>query len=267
VMLQYHCAISTAGLAGRVARGLAAGPHLVAGLLASQILVVSPHYARQSRFCRLFWRKLVFVTPPVPIKLLQPLNRHRPARAATAALRIGYVGRIARQKSLPLLLQAFAGLGAHLGRRVDLDLIGPAEAVVGEDDWRAILQHAAEAGSPVQYLGVQGPDALRESYAGFDLLVLPSTDRQESFGLVQVEAMVQGTPVVAFDLPGVCEPIQQTGMGLLARAGSVSDLRRAMIEVLQNGPAAQPGPAALLQQFGPEITCAAYLAALRPRSR
>ena len=46
-----------------------------------------------------------------------------------------------------------------------------------------------------------------------EVLVLPSINSTESFGMVQVEAMTCGTPAVASDLPGVRCPVRETGMG------------------------------------------------------
>jgi len=55
-------------------------------------------------------------------------------------------------------------------------------------------------------------------------LVLPSDDRLESFGLVQVEAMINGCPVVVSDLPGVRQPVLMTGGGRLTPVGNPKKL-------------------------------------------
>jgi len=88
--------------------------------------------------------------------------------------------------------------------------------------------------------------------------VLPSTDRQESFGLVQVEAMLQGVPVVASDLAGMREPVRQTGMGLLSKPGDADDLRACMAKVLTEGPPERADLARLRALFGVETACAPY---------
>ena len=50
-------------------------------------------------------------------------------------------------------------------------------------------------------------------YTCIDVLVVPSINSTEAFGLVQVEAMMMGVPVVASDLPGVRVPVQKQGWG------------------------------------------------------
>ena len=56
-------------------------------------------------------------------------------------------------------------------------------------------------------------------YAACDVLVVPSLNSTESFGLVQVEAMLCGTPSIASNLPGVRQPPLMTGMGEVAAIG------------------------------------------------
>ena len=73
-----------------------------------------------------------------------------------------------------------------------------------------------------------------EFYRRIDLLVLPSVNRTEAFGIVQAEAMLSGIPVVASDLPGVRAPIKLTDNGELAAAGNPKALMQAIIKVMEN---------------------------------
>jgi len=64
--------------------------------------------------------------------------------------------------------------------------------------------------------------------------VLPSLNSTESFGLVQVEAMLCGTPSIASDLPGVRVPPQSTGMGEVVPVGDSAALAEAILRILDN---------------------------------
>jgi glycosyltransferase involved in cell wall biosynthesis len=64
--------------------------------------------------------------------------------------------------------------------------------------------------------------------------VLPSLNSTESFGLVQVEGMLCGTPSIASNLPGVRQPVTQTGMGQVVPIGDAEALAQALVEVLGN---------------------------------
>ena len=63
---------------------------------------------------------------------------------------------------------------------------------------------------------------------------LPSINSLEAYGLVQLEAMICGTPVVASDLPGVRTIVKNTKMGLIAKRKDEKDLAKKLIEVLSN---------------------------------
>ena len=82
--------------------------------------------------------------------------------------------------------------------------------------------------------GTLGMQDLADFYAAIDVLVLPSTNWTETFGMVQPEAMLCGTPCIASNLPGVREPVRRTGMGLVAEVGDHDDLARKIIEVIAN---------------------------------
>lgn len=135
-----------------------------------------------------------------------------------------FVGRLVPYKGIKVLLQAVASLeGAEL-------------VVVGEGPLAATL--AAEInrhglGGRVTLLGRVDPDRLPALYAGARALVLPSLDRSETFGVVQLEAMASGVPVIASDLPtGVREVGLPGRTCLLVKPGDASALREAMRRVL-----------------------------------
>ena len=84
------------------------------------------------------------------------------------------------------------------------------------------------------FTGYLEKNDLNKFYSMIDVLVLPSIDPLEAFGMVQVEAMLCGTPVVASDMPGVREVVKSTGYGLLSKIKSPSDISKKIIEVVSN---------------------------------
>jgi glycosyltransferase involved in cell wall biosynthesis len=262
LIVSHISSMSRATLADRIMRGVAGVSHLVAGLLADRIQVVSDDYAAASTFCRIFRRKVVTAPLPIHLRLFDGENqRARGPRVATAdhPYRIGYVGRIARQKSLGLLLDALPAISEATGGLVEIDLLGPASEVIGETYWKDFLAKATASGGLVKYSGTKTGADLAEFYSSLDVMVLPSTDRLESFGLVQVEAMLRGIPVVASDLPGMRTPVAQTGMGRLFAAGDASGLAAAISDVLLNGPPVVRTVSELEALFGNEVACKPYV--------
>jgi glycosyltransferase involved in cell wall biosynthesis len=76
------------------------------------------------------------------------------------------------------------------------------------------------------------PQKVANFYAMCDVLALPS--RTDSFALVQVEAMLCGTPTVVTDIPGLRVPVRLTGMGRLVRPQDERALAEGLVDVLTN---------------------------------
>lgn len=137
-------------------------------------------------------------------------------------LSCGFLGRLqTRDKGLDLLLQAMARLGDAAGARLTLDIAGGPPATM-----RALSLQARDLGlgNSVRFLGeVADPVA---TLAGWDLLVLPS--RREGFGLVLVEAMAAGRPVLASDAGGIPEVVEDGVNGWLVPAGDAGALADAL---------------------------------------
>jgi glycosyltransferase involved in cell wall biosynthesis len=91
-----------------------------------------------------------------------------------------------------------------------------------------------------------------------DVHVLPSINNTETFGLVQVEAALCGTPTVASALPGVRVPTQLTGMGRTAPPRDPAALAEAILEVLDHREQYVKPRAPIAEMFAPDTTAARY---------
>jgi glycosyltransferase involved in cell wall biosynthesis len=77
-------------------------------------------------------------------------------------------------------------------------------------------------------------------YNRCDIFILPSTSRsQEGFGMVALEALACGKPVICTRIVGVAEEVERVGAGLVVEAGKPEVLAGAIVRLLQSGPEAR----------------------------
>jgi len=158
------------------------------------------------------WRRPLTVIPNgVPTATYRPPETNG---SADGALRLLFVGNWRdRRKGLPYLLEAYDRLRAD-GVSVALDVVGEGRP-----------QAARHAG--VSFRGpVWSEVELAEHYRRCDVFVAPSTG-QESFGIVLLEAMACGRPVVCSDIPGYRQVADPVGARLVP-AGDAGELARAI---------------------------------------
>jgi glycosyltransferase involved in cell wall biosynthesis len=145
-----------------------------------------------------------------------------PLREAEAILL--YVGRYTAAKRLPLLVGAHARALERLGRPLPLILVG---GHPGEWEGQHPLAAARARGNDQVFLAGWRPhELLPQALNAADLLVLPSV--AEAFGLVLIEAMSCGLPVIAAEAHGPAEIVADGRTGWLIRP----DDEEALVEVL-----------------------------------
>lgn len=120
------------------------------------------------------------------------------------------------------------------GGGIKVAIAGSLEPVGEENYKRKILDLVEKYKDYVVFLGELSEEQMGSFYSLLDVLVLPSVNSTEAFGMVQVEAMLMGVPVVASDLPGVRVPIQKTGMGIVVPVKNSRKIAEAIVEVLNN---------------------------------
>ena len=176
------------------------------------------------------------------------LNVFRPMRQSDAREALGrdqcerivlFVGRIEQIKGIDVLLRALGLLFfRHPEFRSDLCLLVVGGALDPNDDspetekveelQRLVHQHRMEAN--VSFVGSMDQQRLALFYAAADVCAVPSLT--ESFGLVALEAMACGTPVVGTRVGGLQTLIEHGESGLLVPAGDYQALAESMAKVL-----------------------------------
>lgn len=122
-----------------------------------------------------------------------------------------FVGRLAVQKNIPLLLEAVAVYLRKYGRDLRVTLAGEGEL---REKLEAQVSRLGLAGN-VTFAGALHGEQLEAAYQDADLLAL--TSNQESFGLVFIEAMTKGVPIVSVDIPAVGNVVENGVNGVLAQ--------------------------------------------------
>jgi len=174
-----------------------------------------------------------------------PVEMPAPPSQAVAAFRnkwaldghhvIGFAARLATEKGVEVLLQALPSiLQAFPDARV---LFAGPTNIIGEEEYaRRLAPLFEQFKAQWSLVGTLNPDEMAAFFTACDVTVLPSLNSTESFGLVQVEGMLCGTPSVASNLPGVRVPVQTTGMGEVVGIGDSQGLAEAVVRVLRDRP-------------------------------
>jgi phosphatidylinositol alpha-mannosyltransferase len=140
--------------------------------------------------------------------------------------RILWAHRLDPQKGFPVALRAFARLAAELE---DVHLV-----VAGDGRDRGALELLSDRDRRrVVMLGAVPNDDLPQFHAAADVFVAPAVG-QESFGVVLIEAMAAGVPVVASDIPGYREVVRDGVDGLLVPPRDPNALAAALRRVLDD---------------------------------
>jgi glycosyltransferase involved in cell wall biosynthesis len=109
-----------------------------------------------------------------------------------------------------------------------------------------------------KFLGNLAPIELSALYPNLDVLTVPSLNSTEAFGLVQIEAMMNGVPCVPSALPGVRQPVTMHGMGRISKIGDAADLAASILEVLDNPEKYKGDIAAIKKAYNPESIAIEY---------
>ena len=263
-VLTYHCDLDLpSGLFNRVVNTVVHFQNNMAGMLANHIVTYTQDYADNSAYLTRFRNKLTPILPPVELPAPPPNAAAAFASAHETASRrpvIGMATRFASEKGVEILLDA---LPAVLTKYPHAQVLfaGQYQNVMGETAYFERLRpqiQKYEARGHWKFLGNLDPIQMAAYYPNLDVLVVPSLNSTEAFGLVQVEAMLNGVPCIASALPGVRRPVQMHKMGEVIPIGDAPALADALLKVLDDRGKYQCDTADLARIYDPDSVAAEY---------
>ncbi len=238
------------------------GMNRLAGNLADALVAYTNDYATHSPFLsRYVGKKLQVIPPPVELAdcTAEEEKEFRDKHQLEGRKVIGISARLATEKGVEVLLKALPQVLAAYPSAQVLHA-GMHEGVIGEE---AYAQRLAPLFKKYQdnykLLGNLEGAEYSAFHSSLDCLVMSSLNSTESFGLVQIEAMMNGTPVAACNLPGVRQPVTMTGMGEVTEIGDHDALAKAIIKLLDDKEAYVRSPEIIGDSFSPDSTAAAYV--------
>lgn len=219
IIVTYHCRFDSGN---RLLNFFIEVIHLPALIWADKIIVNSLDYVKGNNLLKDYRNKLVEIFPPIKAK------KSREKINIEGKYKIGYLGRISKEKNIECLVEAIA----KLSKDYTLILAGP-EKVVGEKKYQKLIINLIKKNKNILRIGeVDNPVKIFNS---IDCLVLPSNNPLESFGMVAAEAIKSGCPVITSDIPGVRLPIKLSGMGELFESNNSDELSNKIALVCKNG--------------------------------
>lgn len=254
VLVTYHCDLIVSGggvldiLAVKVTNKI--GEKVVEN--ASLIVQNSLDYAEHSPVLSRFLEKVIEV--PTPVKMSTTPGEKVDAFRQKFGIKkdekvIGLAGRVAAEKGYEYLAMALPAI-LEVYPEARVVHAGAWKSVVGEQGYQAQVEgYIQPFGQKWTSLGYLSDEDFESFFAACDVLMFSSLNATESYGIVQIEAMTQGTPVVATDLPGVRQPVLQTGLGKIVPIKNPIAIAEAVVEIFNKGQTARFVPADFLEKF------------------
>ncbi len=269
-LITYHCDLEMPPVwYGKFVDRITYWNNVVAGKLADTIVAYTADFARHSPFLSRFAGPEIG-SPGKPASRNEPQTAREQARArgkgstsgkvrvilppvvipdptpeGMAALRrrigledgdkvIGFAARFAYEKGAGYLINAIPQILKEMPC-LKVVFAGPyGKDVIGETIWDDLQPLIKQYTPYLTFLGTLNPEQMANFFALCDVVTVASINNTESFGLVQVESFMCGTPVVATNLPGVRQPVTMTGMGEIVPIADAHGLAGGLVKVLRD---------------------------------
>ena len=263
-VITYHCDLQMPhGLLSWAANQGINVMNFFAMLFSHRIVAYTEDYAEHSSLLKKYSNKIEVINPPVELPEISQqdtiafLKEYNPDGKKPI---IGMAARFATEKGVEVLLGAVESLLSKYPK-LQVWFAGPYKLILGEERYFERLEpriKKLESSGNWRFLGLLNPKQMVSFYQTIDMLTLPSLNSTESFGLVQIEAMMNGKPVIASNLPGVRQPVMRHRMGEIIPIGDWSELARAIDKITKTKSHYRVDEKELRQIYSPDAVAEAY---------
>ncbi len=263
-IVTYHCDLKMPpGVLSWIANQVVNFTNHLAARFTHRIVAYTQDYALHSPFLNRYSKKLKIIPPPVQLPSVTNKEfydfKYRNNKENKRPV-IGFAARFASEKGIEVLLNSLDNILTVFPDSL-VWFAGPYKNIIGEEQYlKRLLPRIKyfENSGHWKFLGTLQPEEMSCFYPNLDVLVVPSLNSTESFGLVQIEAMMNGVPVLASNLPGVRQPLKMHKMGTLFPAGNSKAFSRAMIDLLKNAKKTKYIQKQIMHAYSPDFVAESY---------
>jgi len=229
IFLNYHCLPNSNTFFSKLVYFYFYFFGFISLLISKKVIVFTKDYFYSFLFHKLINKKIIEILPFIKSNSKKIIINNA---NTNSEIRIGFLGRLSEEKGLEHLIRA-SSLMKNNNTNHLIYIAGDLEDNRFRKNINKLLKTSKNK-KEIIFLGKLSDEKKNDFYNSIDVLVLPSLNSFEAFGLVQLEAMSHGKPVIVSDLRGVRIPIQYTGNGLLFRRGDVKELVKCIEYYYQN---------------------------------
>lgn len=256
-VITYHCdLLMPPGFISKAANLAVYAANWLAALFTHGFAAYTKDFATHSPYLSRNINKVRVIQPPVTMPTateaeiknfadVHNVSDHHPI--------IGMATRFASEKGVEVLLKALPIVAENYPNFKVL-YAGTYQHVMGEESYFARLYPTIqqyEQNDQWEFLGNLTPEEMAAYYPNLDMICVPSLNSTESFGLVQIEAMINGTPSIASALPGVRQPVIQHEMGKVVAIGDHEALANAIVAIADDKAAYVRDPEPIRNHYDP----------------
>ena len=227
LVLTYHNDIVSKGLTSYIAKFYNLTSLKMVLELSDKIVITQSSYLNRSPYLSKYRDKIEVIPVGVDTEKFKPLNIQE---YENTLFFLSILDKFHEYKGLEYLLKAL---------KIVKDEIKNVKLIVGgEGDLKSYYQEIANSlglENNVRFVGFIPDSKIVEYYNRCSAFVLPSySSDQEGFGIVLLEALACGKPVITTEIVGVSKDVQEFNAGVVVKPRDVDSLANAIVEILQD---------------------------------